>query len=297
MQLARRGRRPYTLADFKGDQPAQAQVRKEFPDAIHWVGDLVTDAQGQGRIAVTYPDALTTWRLTARAITADTRAGTTIARTTTTKDLIVRVITPRFLTEGDEVVVPTMVHNYRQEARTAAVSIESTGLQPVGAQAETNGALASGAERRDDWRFAAKAPGAATVTATAKTESDVDAVELPIPVLPFGIRREVGTSGSIVGAGESATVVTMPDASNPAARSIKLSMAPSLAGSVLGALDYLTEYPYGCTEQTLSSFLPNLLVTRALTQLQLAPTERLSALDKQVSAGLQRLYDFQHSDG
>jgi uncharacterized protein YfaS (alpha-2-macroglobulin family) len=297
LQLARKGRRPFTLADFKGDQPVQAQVRKEFPDAIHWVGDLVTDAQGRGRIAVTYPDALTTWRLTARAITEDTRAGTTVARTTTTKDLIVRVITPRFLTEGDEVVLPTMVHNYRTDARTAQVSIQATGLEPVGTHAGTTGSLASGAERRDDWRFAAKVPGSATVTATAKTESDVDAVELPIPVLPFGIRREVGTSGSVVGAGEATTIVDMPDASNPAARSIAVSLAPSLAGSVLGALDFLTEYPYGCTEQTVSSFLPNLLVTRALTELKLVPTERLSMLDRQISAGLLRLYDFQHEDG
>ena len=263
LQLTQRKRRPYTLADFKGDQPVQAQVRKEFPDAIHWVGDLVTDATGKGRIAVTYPDALTTWRLTARAFTEDTRAGSTIARTTTTKDLIVRVITPRFLTEGDEVVVPTMVHNYQPESRTAAVSIEAAGLAPVGTHSATSGALASGAERRDDWRFAAKTPGAATVTATAKTESDVDAVELPIPILPFGIRREAGKSGSVVGAGETTTIVDMPEASNPAARSISVSLAPSLAGSVLGALDFLTEYPYGCTEQTLSSFLPNLLVTRA----------------------------------
>jgi uncharacterized protein YfaS (alpha-2-macroglobulin family) len=297
LQLTARKRRPFTLADFKGDQPVQAQVRKEFPDAIHWVGDLVTDAQGRGRISVTYPDALTTWRLTARAITEDTKAGSTVARTTTTKDLIVRVITPRFLTEGDEVVVPTMVHNYQKESRTASVSIVSTGLQPVGTHAGTAGALASGAERRDDWRFAARAPGAATVTATAKTESDVDAVELPIPVLPFGIRREVGTSGSVIGAGEATVTVDMPAASNPAARSISVSLAPSLAGSVIGALDFLTEYPYGCTEQTVSSFLPNLLVTRALTELKLMPTERLSALDRQVSAGLQRLYDFQHQDG
>jgi uncharacterized protein YfaS (alpha-2-macroglobulin family) len=65
----------------------------------------------------------------------------------------------------------------------------------------------------------------------------------------------------------------------------------------LGALDFLTDYPYGCTEQTISSFVPNLLVTRALTELKLAPTERLSALDRQISAGLQRLYDFQHADG
>jgi uncharacterized protein YfaS (alpha-2-macroglobulin family) len=297
IQLARRGRHPFTLADFKGDQPAQAQVRKDFPDAIHWVGDLVTDAQGRGRIAVTYPDALTTWRLTARAITEDTRAGSTIARTTTTKDLIVRVITPRFLTEGDEVVVPTMVHNYRAEDRNASVSIEAKGLEALGAHAPTTGTLASGAERRDDWRYAARATGTATVTATARTESDVDAVELPIPILPFGIHRDAGTSGSVVGAGESTATVTVPESSNPAARSIKVSLAPSLAGSMLGALDFLTEYPYGCTEQTLSSFLPNLLVTRTLTELKLAPTERLSALDRQVSAGLQRLYDFQHDDG
>lgn len=297
LQLTQRKRRPYTLADFKGDQPTQAQVRKEFPDAIHWVGDLVTDAQGRGRITVTYPDALTTWRLTARAITEDTRAGSTIARTTTTKDLIVRVITPRFLTEGDEVVVPTMVHNYKQEPRTASVSIEAKGLEPVGTNAVTSGVLANGAERRDDWRFAARSLGSATVTATAKTESDVDAVELPIPILPFGIHREIGTSGSIVGAGEAMTTVTVPESSNPAARSVSISLAPSLAGSLLGALDFLTEYPYGCTEQTLSSFLPNLLVTRALTELKLAPTERLSALDRQVSAGIQRLYDFQHDDG
>ena len=297
LQLARRGRRPITLADFKGDQPMQAQVRKDFPDAIHWVGDLVTDAQGHGRIAVTYPDALTTWRLTARAITEDTRAGSTIARTTTTKDLIVRAITPRFLTEGDEIVVPTMVHNYKSEARTAAVTIESTGLEAIGSRAGISSALNSGAERRDDWRFAARAPGSATVTATARTESDVDAVELPIPILPFGIHREVGTSGSVVGAGEANVTVNMPDGSNPAARSISVTLAPSLAGSVLGALDYLTEYPYGCTEQTLSSFLPNLLVTRSLTELKLLPTERLSALDKQVSAGVRRLYDFQHDDG
>ncbi|MFM8532265.1 MAG: alpha-2-macroglobulin family protein, partial [Acidimicrobiia bacterium] len=297
LQLTARKRRPFTLADFKGDQPVQAQVRKEFPDAIHWIGDLVTDAQGRGRISVTYPDALTTWRLTARAITEDTKAGTTVARTTTTKDLIVRAITPRFLTEGDEVVVPTMVHNYRKDVRTASVSMAATGLQPVGTHAGTTGSLSSGAERRDDWRFAANTVGPATVTATARTESDVDAVELPIPVLPFGIRREVGSSGSVIGGGEATTSVDMPAWSNPAARSISVSLAPSLAGSVLGALDFLTEYPYGCTEQTVSSFLPNLLVTRALTELKLAPTERLSALDRQVSAGIRRLYDFQHDDG
>ena len=298
LQLAGRRRRPFTLADFKGDKPAQPDVRKDFPDAIYWLGDLVTDASGQAKVSVKYPDALTTWRLTARAITTDTRAGATVARTTTTKDLIVRVVTPRFLTEGDDVVVPSIVHNYRPDARSASVAMAVSGLDtPAGAARSSAGPLAAGAERRDDWTFAARTVGTARVTASASTESDTDAVELPVPVIPYGIRRETGVSASIVGAGEAMAAVTVPDASNPAARSLRVALAPSMAGSLLGALDFLTAYPYGCTEQTLSSFLPNLLVTRALTQLKLAPTERLSALDRMVSAGVQRLGEMQHDDG
>ena len=62
--------KPYSLADFKSDKPAQPTVRKEFPDAIYWIGDIVTDDKGEARVQVTYPDALTTWRLTARGITS-----------------------------------------------------------------------------------------------------------------------------------------------------------------------------------------------------------------------------------
>ena len=298
LQLASRRRRPFTLADFKGDKPAQAQVRKEFPDAIYWLGDLVTNAAGEARMAVKYPDTLTTWRVTARAITVDTRAGSTVARTTTTKDLIVRVVTPRFLTEGDDVVLPTLVHNYRADAKTATVTMAAAGLEPAGAApAPATATLAAGAERRDDWRFGARTVGTARVTASAFTDSDQDAVELPFPVVPYGVRREAAVSGSLTGAGEVTASVVVPPASNPAARSVAVAIAPSMAGSLLGALDFLTSYPYGCTEQTLSSFLPNLLVTRALTELKLAPTERLSALDRMVSAGVQRLGEMQHQDG
>lgn len=299
LQLAGRRRRPFTLADFKGEKSPQPAVRKDFPDAIYWIPDLVTDAAGRARVAVKYPDALTTWRLTARAITEDTRVGATVARTTTTKDLIVRIVTPRFLTEGDEVVMPTILHNYREQARTASVDVRVTGLDVVNGMATSASGLtlASGAEQRTDWRFAAGTPGTARITASARTESDTDAVELPIPVLPYGLRRESGTSGSIVGGGEGTAEVHVPGTANAAGRTVRVTLAPSLAGSLLGALDFLTSYPYGCTEQTLSSFLPNLLVTRALTELKLAPTERLGALDRQISSGLRRLGDMQHDDG
>ena len=128
-------RRPFTLADFKREGQARPQVRKDFPDAIFWAADITTDARGQARVQVPYPDALTTWRLTARAVTADTRVGAAVARTTTTKDLILRVVTPRFLTEGDTLDLPVVVHNYLPGEKAVTVSGEVSGLQVAGAGA------------------------------------------------------------------------------------------------------------------------------------------------------------------
>ena len=80
-------------------------------------------------------------------------------------------------------------------------------------------------------------------------------------------------------------------------RGLTITVAPSVAGTVFDALDYLTSYPWGCTEQTMSSFLPDLIVAQAVDKLHLkSPIDR-KTLDDEVQAGLERLYSFQHDDG
>lgn len=293
-------RRPFTLADFKADKPARPQVRKDFPDAIYWAADVVTDAAGNATIEVPYPDALTTWRLTARAVTADTKVGSGIARTTTTKDLILRVVTPRFVTEGDTLDLPYIVHNYLPGDQTIALSGTVRGLTAASDSALSTPrtvVVAQDGESRTDWRLKAEHVGTAVVGGTATAAADGDAVELTFPVIPFGLKREAGIAGSIVGGGSQGGELVVPPTANPAARSVRVQVAPSLAGPLLGAIDFLASYPYGCTEQTLSSFVPNLLVQRALTDLKLPQTEALKSLDRQVSDGLKRIYDYQHDDG
>ena len=135
------------------------------------------------------------------------------------------------------------------------------------------------------------------MTGKAIADTDSDAVELSLPVLPFGLRRDASQSGSLSSGGTATANLTIPAESNPAARTIQVSLAPSLAGSLLGALDFLTGYPYGCTEQTLSEYLPTLVVARTMAQLKLEPTERLTQVDRYATAGLNRLLDYQHEDG
>ena len=110
---------------------------------------------------------------------------------------------------------------------------------------------------RLDWRFRARRRPGAPPCGTATTGGDSDAVELTFPCCRIGLKREPGVAGH-PGAGDGTATLAVPATSNPAARTIEVALAPSMAGSMLGALDFLTGYPYGCTEQTLSSFLPNL---------------------------------------
>jgi hypothetical protein len=70
-----------------------------------------------------------------------------------------------------------------------------------------------------------------------------------------------------------------------------------VAGTLFGALDYLTGYPYGCTEQTMSSFLPNVIVSQTLQEVKAASIRDTNKIGEKVQRGLDRLYGYQHTDG
>lgn len=297
LRLAAR-RRPLSLADFKADAPERPDVRKEFPDAIHWQPAVVTGADGRAEVRVTYPDSLTTWRLTARAVTRDTHLGQATLRTTTTRDLLIRVVPPRFLTERDAVRLPTVAHNYMPgEAATVTIEMTATGVTPDAPLVPVTTHVPRNGEVRHEWPFTAQTPGTATFTGRVTAADDTDAMQVAVPVLPYGVRRDSGRSGMVADGGTARLDLEVPATANPASRRIEVQLMPSLAGSMLGALDDLIAYPYGCTEQTVSSFVPNLLVLRTLASMQLSPTERMTMLPRMTRDGVARLLALQHDNG
>ncbi len=119
------------LAQVKpGNDLVQPKVRKAFPDTAYWAASIHTDAQGHAHVRFTFPDSLTTWRATVRAITARSQGGSAINRVIVRKNVIVRMGTPRFLRKGDEITIPVIVHNYLDQAKQITVSLESKALTP-----------------------------------------------------------------------------------------------------------------------------------------------------------------------
>ena len=297
MQLARR-RAPTQLADFKNPaQLVQPQVRKYFPDTIYWMPAIVTDAAGLARATFTYPDSLTRWRATARAVTKDTIVGQVTQKTITRKNLILRLEVPRFLTQGDTLTVTGIVHNYLDHEKTAHVSLAVKGLDLTG-PAESTVRVPQNGEATVTWTVHAAGTGAADFLGKALTDEESDALELNIPVRPWGLQSNAALAGSLSNTKiETSESITLPADINPDASSLRIDLAPSVTGTLMSALDFLASYPYGCVEQTMSSFLPNILVAQAVKDLGLSAPPPSTELESKIAAGLQRLYQFQHDDG
>ncbi len=284
-------------AQLKKELPAGPKVRKYFPDTAYWVADLKTDKQGKAQVEMTFPDSLTTWRTTARGVTEQTQVGGAVLKNIVRKDVLVTIAAPRFFTEGDEVTLPVLVRNYTNKEQAAKVSLEAQGLQiTAGSNGEVR--VAPGGEGRIDYRVKAGTAPKAVLTAKALGQSDSDALEITVPVEPYGLKITRADQKRL----DADPVAhyfgfTFPADAAPKWRQVSVRLTPSVAGAVFGALEYLVTYPYGCTEQTMSSFLPNVIVAQALKELKLPSNVKEADLERKVRAGLERLGDYQHEDG
>jgi hypothetical protein len=290
-------RAPTRLADFKNPQTVQPKVRKFFPDTIQWLPTLVTDANGKARASFNFPDSLTTWRATVRAVTRNTLVGQVVAKVITRKNLILRLETPRFMNQGDTATLVGIVHNYLATDKTAKVSLDAQGVE-LASPAEASINVPKNGEAVVTWNVSAPKIAQAKFLAKALTDEESDALELEMPVEPWGLQQSVAQSGALRGdKDEIKRSLDLPQDVNTDASTLRVDLAPSIAGTLMSALDFLATYPYGCVEQTMSSFLPNILVTKAVKDLGLTPPAASAELDKKIAAGLQRLYSFQHDDG
>lgn len=296
IQLAQRKRKK-TLAELKGERYVDPKVRKYFPDTALWIANVKTDANGKARAEITYPDALTTWRTTARAVTPETRVGSGIDRRIVRKNLILRLAVPRFFTVGDEVEISAIVMNYLSTAQRIQTSLAVEGLELLSPAAQPLDVNNRG-EAIARYRVRATKPGEVKITGKALGMEESDAVELTIPVRPFGIEMLSSNSGSMSGKdGPKEFEIAFPSDAIADTRSLEIKVSPSVAGSIFSALEYLTSFPYGCTEQTMSSFLPNVIVSKALDELKIPSNVDRAELNRKVQQGLDRLYTYQHPDG
>ena len=222
--------------------------------------------------------------------------GSATLKTIVRKNLILRLAVPRFFVQGDEVVISALVHNYLTTDKTARVSLDVKGLDVLdGATKDVR--IPSRGEVKVDWRVRAQQVRSATSPARRSPMKSRTRCELELPVNVPGVKLSALARRH---ARERRRRVASTSRSRQSAARLAFAfhpLSPSIAGSLFGALEYLTSFPYGCVEQTMSSFLPNIIVQQAVQRPGLKENLDEAALQEKIRAGLDRLYSFQHEDG
>ncbi|HTV43191.1 MAG TPA: alpha-2-macroglobulin family protein [Candidatus Sulfotelmatobacter sp.] len=310
------------LAYRGGSSPGQPAVvvRNDFRSTVFWQPDVMTDRNGEATVQVTYPDSLTSWRATARAVTAANQFGIAETTTRTRQPLIVRLEGPRFYVVGDTVTVSAVVNNNTDRPIDANVSLDASGLDvEQSSETPTVVNVPANGEARADWTARVESPGDVKLKVTARSEQYADAMENTFTAYEHGIEKFISKSGK-TRSDETTVELVLPHERKTASTSLTVQVTPSMAVTMLDALPYLINYPYGCTEQTMSRFLPTVITAKTLRDLGVQPADvmgrvfggietntvtathpegkqSLDEMNQMTQDSLDRLYSFQHDDG
>ncbi|MFZ5805898.1 MAG: MG2 domain-containing protein [Verrucomicrobiota bacterium] len=301
----------------------QVRVRSDFRATAHWQPDVKTDATGTTKINFVYPDSTTAWKATARAVTTSNQFGQADFLAKTTQPLVARLQAPRFLVVGDEVTLAGVVNNNTDFPMTVQSKMVVSDVRENGER--INGTTENAKppieipphdQARADWRVFIENAGQIQLRFIAESEKETDAMEKMYPVYERGIEKFIYKAGKIKDA-DVAVAIDLPNERR--STSVSVQVSPSLALMMLDALPYLANYPYGCVEQTMSRFVPTVIVRKTLEELGLSKTvlnqafggiektfieqthpietRNLDAMDSIAHKGLEELYASQKPDG
>jgi alpha-2-macroglobulin len=311
-------RRPVPVTMLGGELPVaslpRTRLREDFRETATWQPQLRTGPDGVAETSFKLPDSLTRYRLTAVALTKTSEVGTGRARLHVTLPLAVQLALPRFAVEKDRLLAVAVLHNDTERERVCDVRYTVRGAKVDGAtptlrdweasvgKGQTTGTgrvtvPARGTARIGIWLVCDQI-GVVTVGCHAGDKELWDAESRSLPVQPLGRPREVTAGGPLEQAPGKPQEKRVELPAGFVARDLRLSVAASAEAQALDGLEYLVGYPYGCIEQTMSRFLPSVMVAHAA---RLAPVELppdvVTKLPDVLAKGLARVATFQHADG
>jgi len=254
----------------QGGDIVQPMIRQNFADSALWVSSLKTKADGTAEVKLNMPENLTAWNIRVWGLGAGTKVGQSVSEVVTKKDLIVRLQTPRFFVEKDEVVLSANVHNYLKQELPVQVVLELEGdtLKLLDKSNVTVRVPANG-EERVDFRVRAVKDGEAIVRVKALTDVESDAMQMKLPVQVHGMLKTEAWTGVIRPDRDSSSLtVAVPAQRRINETRLEIRYSPTLAAAMIDAIPYLVDPPQKTTEATLNSFLPTILAQKVLLDMK-----------------------------
>ncbi|NWR94274.1 A2ML1 protein, partial [Furnarius figulus] len=296
------------------DQEELPAARMYFPET--WLWDLVPVGEGgSAEVTVTVPDAITEWKAQTFC-TAPQGLGLSPAITLTAfQPFFVELALPYAVVRNETFTLVATVFNYlRQCLRVQVTLAESAGLEvSAGAEDEYGGCVCSEEAMTIRWGMRATRLGEINITVSTEALSStelcgnelpvvpaqghVDTVIKPLLVKPGGILMEKAHNSLLCQEDAKEVSLEVPANILEGSQRAYVTVMGDIIGNAMQNLDSLLAMPYGCGEQNMVRFAPNIYIQQYLEKSgQMLPNIRAKAQGF-LQSGYQRELQYKHDDG
>ncbi|XP_047722719.1 pregnancy zone protein-like [Prionailurus viverrinus] len=300
------------------ERPMKETIRKYFPET--WIWDLVPlDLSGRSELAAKVPDTITEWKAHALCLSGNTGLGLSpIISLQVFQPFFVELTLPYSVVRGEDFTLKATVFNYLSHCIWVSVQLEAfpDNSADLVRKNEANHCVCGSRQKTVSWTVTPKSLGKVNFTATVEAlqseelcgnevprvpvAGQKDTVVKPLLVEPEGIEQEETFNtllcASETGVSEKLSLKVPSDVVEGSARAT-YSVLGDILGSAMRNLQNLLRMPYGCGEQNMVLFVPNIYVLNYLNETgQLTEDIKSKAISYLVS-GYQRQLNYKHKDG
>jgi alpha-2-macroglobulin len=249
----------------EGDQQLlnKVTIRKNFQPVPYYNPALLVDASGTVTVHVALPDNLTIFRIRAKAVSGPDRFGFAVGQIQVHLPVIVEPNLPRFVRPGDKFALSGIGRITEGAGGPGQAQLKLDGLDLTG---PTTAAFdwQPGKPQHFDFPVTVPSPGYKEDGTLARTSAQVtlgversgdharDAFQVDLPIKPDRDPQHRHELSDLTGP-NTLSLAAADGGARPGTlrREVLVSTEPALVRLAAG-LNYLRQYPFGCTEQRVS---------------------------------------------
>ena len=278
-----------TLADVQ-------RVRQFFPETWIWQ-DIHTGEDGSAVVPVEAPDSITTWMLRAVGISKEHGLGVGEGSLRVFQPFFLTVDLPFSAIRGEEFPVKVALFNYLDTPQQILVEIEEADWFDLLDEPAKSVAIDASDIGGVEFTIRPTKLGTGPVKIVARSTEAADAVIKNLLVEPEGVEVEI-VENHVVSSGDGRELAlnVPPGAIDGSARAY-VALTGSLLTQSIEGLDRLLRMPFGCGEQNMILFAPNVYVARYLAETGQLKPEIMARAEHLMLVGYQRQLTYRRSDG
>ncbi len=272
------------------------RVRQYFPETWLWEEVMVGD---DGRISVPaqVPDTITNWMLRVVAISKEKGLGIAQDELTAFQPFFLKVDLPYSAIRGEEFPIKVAVYNYLDQPQNVLVKIDPAGWYDLLDEPEKTVEVGANDIGGVEFMIRPNGLGVNEIKVTAQSQQASDAVIKTLLIQPEGVPREF-VDNLILSEGSSKTVdTTIPEYAVPDSGQAYIAVTSSYLTQTIEGLEGLIQMPFGCGEQNMIVFAPDVFITKYLSESGQLKSEIMAKAEKLMITGYQRELTYRRGDG